>query len=227
MPITGAIRGSSARIFGGQQVSAILQAVQDPLRSGDAFSDSGGFGRRTLSNGVGTSVSDSMRSARALAELSSFPEGSKTMDVLNNPRWERFAQELAKGKTADQAYVIAGYTQDRGHATRLAANGSIQARMSELLSKAAEVTLITVESLTHEYKRNLADARIAGQHGVVVRALDSLAKLHGLWTRQHEHKSQFEHMTDAELDAVIEKGALALGYVKKDAAADEICSSLN
>jgi hypothetical protein len=28
--------------------------------------------------------------------------------TLENPKWERFAQELAKGKTADEAYRSAG-----------------------------------------------------------------------------------------------------------------------
>ena len=31
------------------------------------------------------------------------------MPTLRNPRHERFAQELATGKTADAAYVLAGY----------------------------------------------------------------------------------------------------------------------
>ena len=51
------------------------------------------------------------------------------MSVLRNPRHERFAQELAKGETADRAYQQAGYRPDRAHAARLAANGSIRGRL--------------------------------------------------------------------------------------------------
>ena len=31
------------------------------------------------------------------------------MPILSNPRWERFAQELANGVPAPKAYVTAGY----------------------------------------------------------------------------------------------------------------------
>jgi phage terminase small subunit len=35
------------------------------------------------------------------------------MPVLSNPKHERFAQELAKGKTADEAYQLAGCKPNR------------------------------------------------------------------------------------------------------------------
>jgi phage terminase small subunit len=35
--------------------------------------------------------------------------------TLRNPRHERFAQELAAGKTADAAYVLAGYRENRSN----------------------------------------------------------------------------------------------------------------
>ena len=36
-------------------------------------------------------------------------KGDHSMPTLQNPRHEKFAQELAIGKTADAAYVLAGY----------------------------------------------------------------------------------------------------------------------
>ena len=42
--------------------------------------------------------------------------------TLHNPRHERFAQELAAGDTADAAYVLAGYQENRSNAARLNAN---------------------------------------------------------------------------------------------------------
>jgi hypothetical protein len=60
------------------------------------------------------------------------------MPILQNPRHERFAQELAKGKTADEAYAAAGYKPDRGPASGLAANGNIRARVAELQAIGAE-----------------------------------------------------------------------------------------
>jgi hypothetical protein len=36
------------------------------------------------------------------------------MGGLNNPKWERFAQEMAKGKSASEAYVLAAYSKNDG-----------------------------------------------------------------------------------------------------------------
>jgi hypothetical protein len=53
------------------------------------------------------------------------------MPVLKNPKHEKFAQELAKGKSADQAYKVTDYKAHRGNAWRLSANERIQARVRE------------------------------------------------------------------------------------------------
>ena len=45
--------------------------------------------------------------------------------TLRNPRHERFAHELAAGQTADAAYVLAGYRENRSNAARLNANREI------------------------------------------------------------------------------------------------------
>ena len=60
------------------------------------------------------------------------------MPVLPNQRHEAFAQALAKGKTADEAYTLAGFKPNRGNATRLKANDSIRKRVDELQQKVAE-----------------------------------------------------------------------------------------
>lgn len=60
------------------------------------------------------------------------------MPVLKNARHETFAQGLAKGLTADDAYAAAGFTPNRGNATRMKANESIRKRVAEIASKAAE-----------------------------------------------------------------------------------------
>lgn len=63
---------------------------------------------------------------------------------LSNAGHERFAQERAKGKSAAAAYRLAGYKPDRGHAARLAANGSIVARIEALQRMAATSTVLTI-----------------------------------------------------------------------------------
>jgi len=70
--------------------------------------------------------------------------------TLRNPRHERFAQELATGKTADAAYGLAGYRENRSNAARLSANQDIQKRVAEVQSLGAELAAITVETLIAE-----------------------------------------------------------------------------
>lgn len=51
------------------------------------------------------------------------------MPVLPNQRHEAFAQALAKGKTADEAYALAGFKPNRGNAATLKAKQSILDRV--------------------------------------------------------------------------------------------------
>ena len=55
------------------------------------------------------------------------------MPVLRNPRHEKFAQALAKGKTATEAYVEAGYKGDRKAASNLWTKMDIRERVSAIL----------------------------------------------------------------------------------------------
>lgn len=64
------------------------------------------------------------------------------MPPLDNQRHERFAQELASGKSADQAYTDAGYEENRGNASRLKSNENVSARVRELQQMAAEKVAI-------------------------------------------------------------------------------------
>lgn len=60
------------------------------------------------------------------------------MPVLKNARHEAFSQALAKGMTADAAYVEAGYKPSRKNAFRLKTNEGVRARVEELGGRAAE-----------------------------------------------------------------------------------------
>lgn len=57
---------------------------------------------------------------------------------LKNARWEKFAQELAKGRTADAAYTLAGFKPNRCNASRLKAKENITARIEEIVARRAE-----------------------------------------------------------------------------------------
>jgi hypothetical protein len=101
--------------------------------------------------------------------------------VLTNPRHERYAQELAKGKTADDAYSSAGFKPNRGNASTLKTNQSILARVAELQERAAIRTEITIERITEMLMEDRAFARENGQAAPAVAATEKLGKLHGLF----------------------------------------------
>lgn len=70
------------------------------------------------------------------------------MPTLGNPKHERFAQELAKGRSQADAYEEAGYRPSRSAAARLAADVNICARLGEIQGRAAVRTEITVAAIT-------------------------------------------------------------------------------
>lgn len=61
------------------------------------------------------------------------------MAALTNPKHELFAQELAKGRTAEEAHGIAGYKASRSGASQLKQNLNISNRVGELLSERESV----------------------------------------------------------------------------------------
>ena len=105
------------------------------------------------------------------------------MAALKNARHERFAQELAKGETADAAYELAGFSANRGNATRLKANESIARRVAEILSGAAKRTEITVANITDRLLAIAAKGEVSADAPMLSVARASLmdaAKLNGL-----------------------------------------------
>lgn len=84
------------------------------------------------------------------------------MSVLTNPRHERFAQELAKGKTADEAYVLVGYKENRHNAANLARKQHILTRVAEILEAAGTRAEISIAKVLRELgKLGFADIRNA------------------------------------------------------------------
>lgn len=84
------------------------------------------------------------------------------MPILKNPKHERFAQLLAQGKSASEAYVLAGYERNEGNAGRLNRNEQVQARVQELLNAGAEKAGVTVERVMSELaKIGFSDIRKA------------------------------------------------------------------
>lgn len=75
------------------------------------------------------------------------------MPALKNARHERFAQGLAKGLSAEEAYAAAGYKPNSGNAIRLKGNESILARVSELAEIGSLRADVSVERVLTELGR--------------------------------------------------------------------------
>jgi phage terminase small subunit len=120
------------------------------------------------------------------------------MAALTNPRHERFAQELAKGKSQTEAYVNAGYKHSRSAATRLAADVSICERVADIQGRAAVRAELTLADIIDELEeaRQIALSADTPQSGAAVTASMGKAKLLGLVVDRSEVKSEVE-VTDA------------------------------
>lgn len=134
------------------------------------------------------------------------------MPTLSNPKHELFAQALAKGKTADEAYKLAGYAASRSNAAVLRTNQNILDRVSELQGLAAKRTLVTIESLTQELEEARAIALAEKQTSAAVAATMGKAKLHGKLVDKKEHAGpgggpiqtlDLSKASDEQLDALL------------------------
>lgn len=105
------------------------------------------------------------------------------MPVLSNPKHERFAQELAKGKSQIDAYETAGYRPNPSAASRLSDDVKICERVSEIQERGAIRSEVTIASLTAD----LLELKDAGKSlgeapgfQVARAAIMDIAKLNGL-----------------------------------------------
>lgn len=124
------------------------------------------------------------------------------MAALKNQRHELFAQSLAKGKTADEAYQEAGYKPNRGNAATLKANQSISDRVQELKDKAAEKVKIDIawvlDRLVENVERSMQAVEVLDRDGlptgewkyegnVANKALELVGKHLGMFVDKVEH----------------------------------------
>lgn len=109
------------------------------------------------------------------------------MPVLDNARHERFAQELAKGKSQIEAYTIAGFKPNDGHAARLAGNGRVAARVTEILAGAARRAEITIYDIADQLDEDRQFARELEVPGAAITATMGKAKVLGLLVDRAEH----------------------------------------
>lgn len=168
------------------------------------------------------------------------------MAILTNPRHERFAQELAAGKSALQAYELAGYKNGQKNAHRLGSDEGILGRVAEILAgreqmhaqstaKAIERVSLTKEwviaRLVENAERALqarqaldADGQPAGDFkydGTVAnRALELLGKELGMFIERREvgAPGEFDTLDEMALLDEVKREAQELGVPLSDTA---------
>lgn len=109
---------------------------------------------------------------------------------LKNAKHELFAQGVAKGLSATEAYEKAGYRPHQPSASRLLSNAMVQARVAELKEKAAEKAVITTAAITERLLSIAAKAETSTEAPMLSVARASLmdaAKLNGLIVEKREH----------------------------------------
>jgi phage terminase small subunit len=124
------------------------------------------------------------------------------MPVLPNPRHEAFAQALAKGKSAAEAYTDAGYNPSRSAASRLSTNVNVESRVAELQGRVAKKVEVTLESITAELEEARGIAIAEKQPSAAVSASMGKAKLFGLVIDKKHHSGSIQvvTITAAQLD---------------------------
>jgi hypothetical protein len=130
------------------------------------------------------------------------------MPLLDNPKHEIYAQELAKGASQKDAYETAGYKPSEQHACRLASNGKVAARVSEIMGKAAVRAEISIASVTESLLRIAEKAeqlRDASGLSVARNAWMDAAKINGLIIDKAENTNRNvdpSSLSDAEIVAI-------------------------
>ena len=102
------------------------------------------------------------------------------MPVLDNPKWELAAQEVAKGRTQLAAIQAAGYAPHYSNASRLIGNDRVKLRIRELQEQAAMSVNITLQGQIEKLETLLEQAMLLKQISAGVAAVDKQNELAGL-----------------------------------------------
>ena len=87
------------------------------------------------------------------------PLGKLNMPVLSNAKHELFCQHLALGKTASEAYEMAGYKPSRSNASVLRAKHSVSDRLTEILQQSERKVVQQIEYTRDSIVAELEEAR--------------------------------------------------------------------
>lgn len=149
------------------------------------------------------------------------------MPVLKHARHEAFAQALAKGMTATDAYSAAGYKGDRTAASRLSTNVNITRRVDEIRNRVAEkaewsaadrlLSLKAIHDASANDDRRTAIAAIAEANKMQGSYAPSKSELTGKGGGpvQIADLSRLKGMTTEELE-VLERALVQIGIAEGD-----------
>jgi len=149
------------------------------------------------------------------------------MAILQNQRWELFAQGIAKGLTQGEEYVQAGYKRSPSAPSRLFENVRIKDRVQELIGRQAINVVVNKQYLMEAAIENLEKALgrkpvKVGKNGTEIfvyrgdvanRVLQMLGPDVGLFVERKEFKhslGEFDKYTDLELVQMLSQEAQAL-----------------
>jgi hypothetical protein len=123
------------------------------------------------------------------------------MAILSNPRHEKFAELLAAGKTAREAYVLCGYHDNRHNAARLKSTETVRQRVLELTRAAAAAHEISIASVCRELDEAIQLAKAKGQPNALINAATLRSRLGGLLVDKAEvtvngNRNEFEDRRD-------------------------------
>lgn len=161
------------------------------------------------------------------------------MSSLLNPKHEMFAQGLARGQSAVEAYIAAGFKPNSGNACTLKAKESIIKRVSAILSDREKIQELATQRAVTELaidkkwvltrlvtnvERAMQNEPVLDSEGkptgdyryegsVANRALELVGKELGMFIDRHEvgRPGEFEDMTPAQLRSFITEESAELG----------------
>jgi Terminase small subunit len=130
--------------------------------------------------------------------------------VLNNPRHERFAQLVATGKGAKEAYVDAGYAGRAAYTCgpRLLKDRSVRTRVQELQHTMATVSTsraaVDREFVLRELVDNALAAKRNGQYSASNKAFELLGKELGMFQENRlEWDGDPTKLSDQQLEQMV------------------------
>jgi phage terminase small subunit len=136
------------------------------------------------------------------------------MPLLTNPKHEHFAQLVAKGESAQKAYVLVGYSEAgaSASATRLLKDARVLARVAELRAnlteRMVEKTAYDLTKAMQETDEALRLALAKENPGAAVAAITLRSKLNGLLVDKKEIRTgPLGEKSEAELDDIIRRAA--------------------